>query len=46
MKTVWIYIDTRHELINEIRVFVKEAAQRWFEKNDAEGVAHEHEVME
>jgi hypothetical protein len=49
MKTVWIYIDTRHELdhINEFRVFAtKEAAQRWFEENDPKGVAQEHDVIE
>ncbi|MDE5451351.1 hypothetical protein GWE18_00475 [Bradyrhizobium sp. CSA112] len=39
--TVWIY-----QRGDEIKVFATaEAAQKWFDENDPEGVAFEHEVI-
>ena len=47
--TVWIYIDTRYRVghPDHIKAFADpEAAERWFNANDAEGVAFEYEVIE
>jgi len=47
--TVWIYVDTNKEVgdIDYLKVFAnREAAERWFEENDPEGVAFEYEVLE
>ena len=49
MKTVWIYINTAKEVgdVDYVKVFAnQEAAERWFEENDPEGVAFEYEVLE
>jgi hypothetical protein len=46
---VFVYVDTSKEVgdIDHIRVFAnQDAAETWFEENDPEGVAFEHEVME
>ncbi len=47
--TVWIYVDARHDVgaPEHLKVFASvEAANRWFEENDPEGVAFEYEVLE
>ena len=47
--TVFVYINTAKEVrdIDYLKVFAnREAAERWFEENDPEGVAFEYEVME
>jgi hypothetical protein len=47
--TVFVYIDTAREVsdANYIKVFDnREAAERWFEENDPEGVAFEYDVLE
>jgi len=45
--TVWIYVDSR-KLVGDrdhLQVFADEdAAEAWFRKNDAEGVAFEYPV--
>ena len=49
MTTVWIYVDTRYRVGDpgHLKVFAdEEAANRWFEENDPEGVAFEYEVQE
>ena len=49
MKTVWIYVDTNHEVgdRDQLKVFVnEEAADKWFDENDPEGVAFEYGVLE
>ena len=49
MATVWIYVDTKKRVgdPDHLKVFANEdAAETWFEENDAEGVACEHEVLE
>jgi hypothetical protein len=49
MKTVWIYIDSSKHVgdTDHIKVFATiEAAEKWFEENDPEGVAFEYEVLE
>lgn len=49
MKTVWVYVNTAKELgdVDHLKVFANlEAAERWFEENDPEGVAFEYEVLE
>jgi hypothetical protein len=49
MTTVWIYVDTRYPVGDpgHLKVFAdEEAANRWFEENDPEGVAFEYEVLE
>jgi hypothetical protein len=48
MKTVWIYVNTDALPgdVNHIQVFAsEEAAQRWFDENDPEGVALEYPVQ-
>jgi hypothetical protein len=49
MKTVLIYVNTSKEVgdVDHLKVFANEdAAERWFEENDPEGVAFEYEVLE
>ena len=49
MNTVWIYADTAKKVGDEdhIKVFATiEAAEKWFEENDPEGVAFEYDVLE
>jgi hypothetical protein len=49
MKTVWIYVDTSKQVGDpeHIKVFATtDAAGKWFEENDPEGVAFEYEVLE
>lgn len=45
--TVWIYVDTSKDVgdRDHLKVFADEdAADRWFAKNDPEGVAFKHPV--
>ena len=47
MKTVFVNINTAKQLgdVDYVKVFVNvEAAERWFEERDPEGVAFEYEV--
>jgi hypothetical protein len=47
--TVFVYINTRKRVgdPDHLKVFANaDAAERWFEKNDPEGVAFEYEVLE
>jgi hypothetical protein len=47
--TVFVYIDPAKKIgdVDYIKVFANlEAAERWFEENDPEGVAFEYEVLE
>jgi len=49
MKTVWIYINTNALPgdVDYVQVFAsEEAANRWIEENDPEGVAFEYPVQE
>jgi hypothetical protein len=49
MNTVWIYVNTSKEVgdLDYFKVFAnEEAAERWFEDNDLEGVAFEYLVLE
>jgi hypothetical protein len=49
MKTVFIYVDTSKHVgdANHLKVFANvEAAEKWLEENDPEGVAFEYEVLE
>jgi hypothetical protein len=49
MTTVWIYVDTRYRVGDpgHLKVFAdEEAASRWLEENDPEGVAFEYDVIE
>ena len=49
MTTVWIYVDTRFHVGHPgyLKVFAgEEAATRWLEENDPEGVAFEYDVIE
>jgi hypothetical protein len=49
MKTVWIYVNTDALPgdVNHLQIFAsEEAAQRWFDENDPEGVAFEYPVQE
>ena len=46
--TVWIYVDSRKGVGDKdhLKVFANlDAANRWFEENDPEGVAFEYEVL-
>jgi hypothetical protein len=48
MKTAWIYVDTNKKVgdVDHLKVFSSaDAADRWFEKNDPEGVAFRYEVL-
>jgi hypothetical protein len=45
--TVFVYINPAKEVgdVDHLKVFAnREAAERWFEENDPEGVAFEYEV--
>jgi hypothetical protein len=47
MKTVWVYVNTAKELgdVDHVKVFANEdAANKWFEEKDPEGVAFEYPV--
>ena len=47
--TVFVYINTAKEVgdVDYVKVFAnQEAAERWFEENDPEGVTFEYEVLE
>ena len=47
--TVLIYVNTNKQVgdVDHIKVFANaDAAERWFEENDPEGVAFEYEVLE
>ncbi len=47
--TVLIYVDNRKQVGDKdhFKVFAnQDAAERWFQENDPEGVAFEYEVME
>jgi hypothetical protein len=47
--TVWIYVNTAKAVgdVDHPKVFANEdAAEKWFEENDPEGVAFEYEVLE
>ena len=49
MQTVWIYVNTDALLgeADHLQVFaIEEAADRWLEENDPEGVAFEYEEQE
>ena len=49
MKTVLIYVNTSAEVgdVDHLKVFAdEEAAEKWFEENDPEGVAFEYPVIE
>jgi hypothetical protein len=49
MTTVWIYVDSRYHVghPSHLQVFAtEEAANRWFEEHDPEGMAFEYEVQE
>jgi hypothetical protein len=48
MKTVWIYVNTNKKVgdVDHLKVFASaDAADRWFEKNDPDGVAFRYEVL-
>jgi hypothetical protein len=47
--TVWIYVNTCREVgtKDHVKVFATtDAAEKWFEENDPEGVAFEYEVLD
>jgi hypothetical protein len=47
--TVFVYINTAKQLgdVDYVKVFANvEAAERWFEEHDPEGVAFEYDVLE
>jgi hypothetical protein len=49
MKTVRVYVNTAKEVgdVDHLKVFAnEEAAEKWFEENDPEGVAFEYELLE
>jgi hypothetical protein len=49
MKTVFIYVNTSKQVgdANHLKVFASiDAAEKWLEENDPEGVAFEYEVLE
>ena len=49
MRTVFIYVNTSKEVgdADHLKVFSNvDAAEKWFEENDPEGVAFEYEVLE
>jgi len=46
---VWVYINNSREVgdVDHLKVFANEdAAEKWFEENDPEGVAFIHDVIE
>jgi len=47
--TVWVYVDASKQVsdVDHLKVFAsEEAAERWLQENDPEGVAFEYEVLE
>ena len=47
--TVFVYVNTSKQVgdAEHVKVFATtDAAEKWFEENDAEGVAFEYEVLE
>jgi hypothetical protein len=47
--TVFVYVNTSKQIgeKDHVRVFENvDAAEKWFEKNDPEGVAFEYDVLE
>ena len=47
--TVWVYVDTRKQVsdVDHLKVFASEdAAEKWLQENDPQGVAFEYEVLE
>ena len=47
--TVWVYVNTSKQVGDEdhLKVFADEdAADRWFQENDPEGVAFKYEILE
>ncbi|MBR0948770.1 hypothetical protein ABIF65_004361 [Bradyrhizobium japonicum] len=47
--TVLVYVNTAKQVVDadHIKLFASvEAAERWFENNDPEGVAFEYDVLE
>jgi hypothetical protein len=48
-ESVWVYINTAREVgdVDHLKVFAsEEAAEKWFEQNDPEGVAFEYPIIE
>ena len=47
--TVFVYVNTSRQVgdAEHIKVFAnQDAAEKWFEENDPEGVAFEYEVLD
>ena len=47
--TVWVYVDTSKQVsdVDHLKVFASEdAAEKWLQENNPEGVAFEYEVLE
>ncbi|MFB9267509.1 hypothetical protein ACFFWD_30930 [Bradyrhizobium erythrophlei] len=47
--TVFVYVNTSKQVGDKehVKVFAsQDAAEKWFEENDPEGVAFEYEVLE
>ena len=47
--TVCVYVDTRKQVsdVDHLKVFASEdAAEKWLQENNPEGVAFEYEVLE
>ena len=47
--TVFVYVNTSKQVgdVDYIKVFATtDAAEKWFEENDPEGVAFEYDVLE
>ncbi len=47
--TVWVYVDTRKQVGDRehLKVFASEdAAEKWLEENDPDGVAFKYDVLE
>ena len=46
--TVLVYVNTSKQVGDpeHVKVFTADAAAKWFEENDPEGVAFEYEVLE
>jgi hypothetical protein len=47
--TVFVYVNTAKQVgdVEHIKVFANgDAAERWFEENDPEGVAFEYDLIE
>ena len=49
METVFVYVNTSKQVgdADHVKVFANvDAAEKWFEENDPEGIAFEYEVLE